>query len=101
MQNRRSTKDNVCPRGDLNTDTGAISPDLGNHAARIRDRVLPASTRFPETVMYLHPGYPASSAARNFTGRSALPPAEGRGVRGIGPGVILPAWEARGRRSRA
>jgi hypothetical protein len=30
----------MCPRGDLNTETGAISPDRGNHAIRIQDRIL-------------------------------------------------------------
>ena len=26
---------NMCPRGDLNTETGAISPDRGNHAIKV------------------------------------------------------------------
>ena len=35
----------MCPRGDLNTETGEISPDRGNHAIRVtgagrRDRVF-------------------------------------------------------------
>jgi hypothetical protein len=28
----------MCPRGDLNTETGAISPDRGNHAIRVTRR---------------------------------------------------------------
>jgi len=44
MQNRRSTKDNVCPRGDLNPQPREISPDRGNHAARIQGNGLTRNT---------------------------------------------------------
>jgi hypothetical protein len=41
----------VCPRGDLNTETGAISPDRGNHAIRVTRAgrthpVIPRRVRF-------------------------------------------------------
>jgi hypothetical protein len=42
----------MCPRGDLNTETGEISPDRGNHAIRVTrpGRMYPA---IPLRVRYL------------------------------------------------
>jgi hypothetical protein len=44
--------DLTCPRGDLNTETGAISPDRGNHAIRLTrpGRMRPG---IPRRVRYL------------------------------------------------
>src|ERR1700759_1576558 len=60
-----------CPRGDLNTDSGAISPDRGNHAIRVTC-TGPASTVIQRRVRYLTyclayygwtAGMPAASSA--------------------------------------
>jgi hypothetical protein len=79
----------MCPRGDLNTETGAISPDRGNHAIRVTraGRTYPG---IPRRVRYLvctwldgrcghllphrwlqRPPVPGSRAAR--AGRRCLP----------------------------
>src|SRR5580692_2833579 len=34
----RKMRGGLCPRGDLNTETGEISPDRGNHAIKVTQR---------------------------------------------------------------
>jgi hypothetical protein len=57
----------------LNTDPRAISPDRGNHAARIRDRSPRVSTRFPEKCHGLAHGM--SARLRRLAACSAGPAA--------------------------
>ena len=42
----------LCPRGDLNTETGAISPDRGNHAIRVTRTGRPHPA-IPRRVRYM------------------------------------------------
>ena len=61
---------------DLNTQTREISPDQGNHAARIRDRSPAVSTRFTGKLSWTCTrDIRASAEARGLAGRSAFTPA--------------------------
>src|SRR5207245_6411688 len=68
-----------CPRGDLNTETGEISPDRGNHAIRVTGagRTHPAIPRRVRClVRHLGPrSSPPWSAGPTPTWRRSRPPA--------------------------
>ena len=89
-----------CPRGDLNTETGAISPDRGNHAIRVTraGRAHPGTPRSVRSLVH----YLASAWLGRQAGICSTPVTTAASrLRGLGLAQPAGSGKARRRHHRA